>query len=91
MQVIIKIENGVTRMPEWRLKEPAQFELCDNEHIAIVGPNGGGKSLLGDMITCAHPLLMNDPEYDLNGGRHRFLDPFFDSGKTPVNCVMRVR
>ena len=66
MQVIIKIENGVTRMPDWRLREPAQFELCDGEHIAIVGPNGGGKSMLVDMITCAHPLLMHDPEYDFS-------------------------
>lgn len=64
MQVIIKIKDGVTRMPGWRLKEPAQFELCDGEHIAIVGPNGGGKTMLVDMITCAHPLVMNDPEYD---------------------------
>ena len=51
-------------MPDWRLREPAQFELCDGEHIAIVGPNGGGKTMLVDMITCAHPLVMNDPEYD---------------------------
>ena len=64
MQVIIKIKDGVTRMPSWRLREPAQFELCDGEHIAIVGPNGGGKTMLVDMITCAHPLVMNDPEYD---------------------------
>ena len=66
MQVIIKIKDGVTRMPDWRLREPAQFELCDGEHIAIVGPNGGGKTMLVDMITCAHPLVMNDPEYDFS-------------------------
>ena len=43
MQKVIKIEKGVTRMPEWRMAEPVDFELCDAEHIAIVGPNGGGK------------------------------------------------
>lgn len=37
MQTIIKIENGVTRMPEWRMAEPVNFTACDGEHIAIVG------------------------------------------------------
>lgn len=45
MQKIISIQNGVTRMPEWRMAEPVNFEACDGEHIAIVGPNGGGKSM----------------------------------------------
>lgn len=64
MQKIIKIEKGMTRMPEWRMAEPVDFELCGDEHIAIVGPNGGGKSMFVDIITGRHPLLMHDPEYD---------------------------
>lgn len=63
-QTIIKIEKGVPRMPEWRLAEPVDFQLCDGEHIAVVGPNGGGKSMFVDMLTGRHPLLMNPPEYD---------------------------
>jgi molybdate transport system ATP-binding protein len=66
MQKIIKIQDGVTRMPEWRMAEPVNFETNDGEHIAIVGPNGGGKSMLVDIIVGRHPLLMRDPEYDFS-------------------------
>lgn len=66
MQKIINIEQGVTRMTAWRLAKPVDFCLCDGEHIAVVGPNGGGKSMLVDIITGAHPLLMHDPEYDFS-------------------------
>lgn len=65
MQKIISIENGVCRMPAWRMAAPVDFELLAGEHIAIVGPNGGGKSMLVDIITGAHALLpMNDVKYD---------------------------
>ena len=66
MQKIISIKDGVTRMPEWRMAEPVNFEACDGEHIAIVGPNGGGKSMFVDIIVGRHPLLMHDPEYDFS-------------------------
>jgi len=66
MQKIIKIQDGTTRMPEWRMAEPVNFETNDGEHIAIVGPNGGGKSMLVDIIVGTHPLLMRDPEYDFS-------------------------
>ena len=66
MQHIIHIENGITRHPMWRMAEPVNFELLDKEHLAIVGPNGGGKSMLVDILTNAHPLLMKDPAYDFS-------------------------
>lgn len=65
-QKIIEVKDGVPRMPEWRMAEPVNFLLNDGEHIAIVGPNGGGKSLLVDMIIGRHPLLRQDPFYDFS-------------------------
>lgn len=55
-------------MPQWRLAEPVNFSMADGEQMAIVGPNGGGKSLLVDMITGRHPLLGAEPEYDFGPG-----------------------
>ena len=66
MQKIIEIKNGVCRMPQWRMAEPVDFETLDGEHIAIVGPNGGGKSMLVDIIVERHPLLINEPKFDFS-------------------------
>ena len=49
-------------MTEWRMAKPVDFSLCDNEHIAIVGDNGSGKSMLVSIITGAHPLVGSQPE-----------------------------
>lgn len=51
-------------MPEWRMAKPVDFTMEVGEHIAIVGENGGGKTMLVDIITSRHPLLMNEPKYD---------------------------
>lgn len=64
MQKIINIVNGVVRMPSWRMAEPVNFTTLDGEQLATVGPNGGGKTMLVNIITGSHPLLMHDPEYD---------------------------
>ena len=66
MQEIIKITQGKVRMPEWRMAEPVDFTLADKEHIAIVGDNASGKTMLVDIITGSHPLLMQDVAYDFS-------------------------
>ena len=38
----------------------------DNEHIAILGRNGSGKTLLADMIAGRHPLKGDNPVYDFS-------------------------
>lgn len=53
----ILIRKGIVRMPQWRMREPLDFALRKGEHLAIVGPNGGGKSMFVDILTGAHPLL----------------------------------
>ena len=60
---LIDIKNGVPRHPQYRMKEPVDFCMMPGEHIALVGPNGGGKSLLVDIITGRWPLLMNEVKY----------------------------
>lgn len=64
MQDLIHLSQGVARLPEWQLASPADFTLCDGEHIAIVGDNGSGKSMLVDMLTGSHPLSGGTLVYD---------------------------
>lgn len=66
MQKIISMTKGVARREDWRLRQPADFELCDGEHIAVVGDNGSGKTLLVDMIRGSHPLTGEGPVYDFS-------------------------
>ena len=63
---IIKINEGIARHPLHRMKTPINFSLEAGEHLAIVGPNGGGKSKLVNTIIGKYPLLMNDVEYDFS-------------------------
>ena len=74
MQKIITIENGVCRMPQWRMAHPVNFELLQGEHIAITGPNGGGKSMLVDIITGAHALMpMTPAKYDFTPSKAKMV------------------
>ena len=63
MLPLIEINNGVPRHPKYRMKEPVNFCMLPGEHMVILGPNGGGKSLLVDIITGRWPLLMDEVKY----------------------------
>lgn len=64
MQHIIEIKNGIPRHPQYRMKEPVNFVMDTAEQIAVVGPNGGGKSLFVDILIGKWPLLMNEVKYN---------------------------
>lgn len=73
MKSVIEIKNGVPRHPLYRMKEPVNFQLLEGEHIALIGPNGGGKSLLVDILTGRWPLLMNEVKYDFSPSVSEFV------------------
>ena len=64
MQTVIEVINGVPRHPLYRMKEPVNFVMNVGEQMAIVGPNGGGKSLLVDILMGRWPLLQNEVKYN---------------------------
>lgn len=51
-------------MPQTRMRRPVDFVLEAGQHIAIVGPNGGGKSCLLDLITGKNILMQGSLQYD---------------------------
>lgn len=74
MQKIIEIKGGVTRHPMFRMRKPVDFEVLAGEHVAIVGRNGAGKSMLVDILTGAHALLpMNEVKYDFTPSKAKMV------------------
>lgn len=60
----IELNNALGRLPLTRMAEPVNFCLESGEHIAVMGPNGGGKSCLVDLITGKNLLLQGSLTYD---------------------------
>jgi len=73
MRTVINISEGITRMPEWRMAEPVNFQLLEGEQLAITGGNGAGKTRLVNIITGAYPLLRQSPQYDFGEGRTAYV------------------
>lgn len=64
-RAVIHIENGVPRHPEHRMAKPVTLDIYEGEQVAIVGPNGSGKTRLVEILTGRWPLLYgNEVKYD---------------------------
>lgn len=63
---IISIAGGIARHPQHRMEHPINFSLEAGEQLAIVGPNGGGKSELVNTLIGAYPLLGSEVAYDFS-------------------------
>lgn len=55
-------------MPQTRMRRPVDFELEASQHIAVMGPNGGGKSCLVDLLTGKNLLMQGSLTYDFGPG-----------------------
>lgn len=70
---VIEITGGVARHPLYRMQQPIDFVLCEGEQLAIVGPNGSGKTMLVNTIIGRYPLLMNEVRYDFGEDNGRMV------------------
>ena len=68
---VIEIVGGVARHPLYRMSKPIDFVLCEGEQMAIVGPNGSGKTMLVNTLIGRYPLLMNEVRYDFGDANGR--------------------
>lgn len=62
----LSIAEGVARNPLVCLAQPITASFTVGEHIAIVGPNGGGKSLFVDTLLGKYPLKGGTVSYDFS-------------------------
>lgn len=65
-QNTFNMAGGVARNPLVRLAQPITATIGADEHIAIVGPNGGGKSLFVDTLIGKYPLREGTVTYDFS-------------------------
>ncbi|WP_321437919.1 ATP-binding cassette domain-containing protein [uncultured Bacteroides sp.] len=66
MQSIIRLEGGVARNEAYRFTHPLTMNLEAGEHLAIVGPNASGKSILVDTLLGKYPLKEGTLKYDFS-------------------------
>lgn len=72
----IRLVRGVVRNLSVRLSEPVSVAFEAGEHIAIVGLNGAGKSLLADMLAGKYPLCEGELKYGFSSSASA---PAYDS------------
>lgn len=69
-KIIAHICHVVTRLPELRFDEPVEWTINEEEQWAVIGPNGGGKTLLADILQKKFAFKDGDVLYGVEGKVH---------------------
>ncbi len=67
MKNLIEIINGEARQPQYKLAAPINIAIAPAEHVAIVGENGSGKSVVIGAMMGAIPLKEFGAQYNFEG------------------------
>lgn len=67
MNKVIHVRNVVARLPELRFQEPINWIINEGEQWVLIGPNGGGKSLLADMLLRKHAIKEGEIDFGTYG------------------------
>ena len=63
----VRISGAVPRLEELRFRTPVDWEIREGEHWAVIGPNGGGKTLLADFLQGRHALKEGTVTFGFEG------------------------
>lgn len=66
---LIEIKEAVPRFEHLRFSEPVNWELYDKQHWTVIGPNGGGKTLLIDILLGKYALKSGAVSHDSFGNK----------------------
>lgn len=66
-KTIAQIRQIVTRLPELRFQEPIDWTIHEGEQWAVIGPNGGGKTLLADILQRKYAFKEGSVTYGIEG------------------------
>ena len=68
---VISLRGGVIRDESRRIRAPVDFTLSADEHLAIVGPTGSGKTVLVETLSGLLYLERGELRYDFGklGGK----------------------
>lgn len=72
-KVILEIKNAVPRLFEITFKEPINWKVEENQHWAIIGPNGSGKTILVDIINGKYALKSGEINIENNQNKSHYI------------------
>ena len=68
MKTLIKLNNLTFSYDKTNVLENISLEIKDNDFLAIIGPNGGGKTTLLKLILKILKSKKNEIEYNISDG-----------------------